>query len=154
MRSWLCRCYLKSHGSLSVTQAVMLNTLQLVFERVRRGVTNLRPWSHRQRINCSHPCSSHGCLTQTALLRAVREHRCPQGWKETSQHEPLQPSSPSCPGPSSMSSISSMLPRTEISGCYSQVLQLSPTPPPLSVVHVLWLAAFLVFGCSGQKGWA
>lgn len=63
-------CYLKSHTSLSVTQAVMLNTLQLVFERIRRGVTNPCLWSHRQHINCSNPCLFHGCFTQTALLWA------------------------------------------------------------------------------------
>lgn len=145
-------CYLKSHTSSSVTQAVMLNTPQLVFERVRRGVTNPWPWSHRQHINCSNPCSFHGCFTQTALLRAGGEHWRPRGWEVRSQQELLQPSSPSCPGPSSTSPLCSMPLRAETLGCYSRVLQLPPVPPPLSVLCVLWLAAFLVFGCSGQKG--
>lgn len=96
----------KSHQFISRAGSDAEHPAQLGFEQV----TILWPWSHRQRVNCSNPCTSHGCLMQTALLQAAGEHRCPQGWKETSQQELLQPSSPSCPGPSFMSPIRSTLP--------------------------------------------
>lgn len=86
-------CYLKSHTSLSARQAAMLNTLQLVLQRVRRGVTNLRPWSHQAAYKPLRslliPQLPH------ADSSAAGERQRPQGWKEPSWQEPLQPSSPS-----------------------------------------------------------
>lgn len=52
--------------------------------------------------------------------------------------------------PSSMSPISSVPHCSETSGCYSQVLQLSPTLCPVG--NILCLGAIMTLGCSGQRG--
>lgn len=137
-------CYLESRTSLSVTQPAVLNTLQLVFEWVKRGVTNLRPRRHGQGMNSSNPCPWHGCPTPAVLVWAVGNADIPGLAGDEAA--------------GAVAASVSQLSRAQL--CVPHQLHNAPTLWGVSQVllppaaHVPWLAAFLVFGCSGHKVWA
>lgn len=111
-------CYLESYTSLSVTRAVVPNTLQLVFEWVKRGVANLRPRNHRQGTNGSNPCPWHGCPMPAVLTS--------QGWQGTRQQERCSQRLTAVPDPAPCAASAPQRPETL--GC-------KPGPPPTCSSH-------------------